>query len=165
MLRIGVTGHRLLTDEDAVADEAATALRRIAEEHAAPIAEVVVVSLLAAGADLVVTERALEMGAAAEVFLPAALTDYVDTIPPDQRARFEAALGRSLVVAPAAAADAPECYRSAGRCMLESVDVLLAVWDGEPARGPGGTGDVVTLARDIGVPVVRIAAVGAIYGA
>lgn len=32
-------------------------------------------------------------------------------------------------------------------------DVLLAVWDGLPGRGPGGTADVVAYARSKGVPV------------
>ncbi len=37
--------------------------------------------------------------------------------------------------------------------MLDRADELWAVWDGEPARGPGGTADVVAHARGRGVPV------------
>jgi hypothetical protein len=36
---------------------------------------------------------------------------------------------------------------------VDRSDVLLAVWDGRPARGFGGTGDVVAYARRRGVPV------------
>ncbi|MFG2777635.1 hypothetical protein ACGFY7_07180 [Streptomyces prunicolor] len=36
---------------------------------------------------------------------------------------------------------------------IGQVDVLLAVWDGRPARGYGGTADVVTYAREHDVPV------------
>ncbi|MGW1680148.1 hypothetical protein [Saccharopolyspora sp. NPDC002376] len=37
--------------------------------------------------------------------------------------------------------------------MIEMVDRLVAVWDGEPARGYGGTADVVNAARERNVPV------------
>jgi hypothetical protein len=33
------------------------------------------------------------------------------------------------------------------------VDELIAVWDGEPARGYGGTADVVAYAKRQGIPV------------
>jgi hypothetical protein len=37
--------------------------------------------------------------------------------------------------------------------MLEQADELVTVWDGQPARGHGGTADVVAAARDRGIPV------------
>jgi hypothetical protein len=33
------------------------------------------------------------------------------------------------------------------------VDEVIAVWDGQPARGYGGTADVVSYAESNGVPV------------
>lgn len=50
----------------------------------------------------------------------------------------------------------PECYFNQGFHMLEALDVLVAVWDGEPAKGMGGTGDVISQARAIGVHVIWI---------
>lgn len=47
-------------------------------------------------------------------------------------------------------------YESAGRAMLNQSDLLVAVWDGQPAYGPGGTGRVVDEALRRGVPVVWI---------
>jgi len=41
----------------------------------------------------------------------------------------------------------------ASRFMVDNADRLIAVWDGEPARSYGGTADVVTYAREKGVPV------------
>ena len=35
-------------------------------------------------------------------------------------------------------------------------EVLIAIWDGQPARGPGGTAEVVALARDRNLPVAWI---------
>jgi hypothetical protein len=43
--------------------------------------------------------------------------------------------------------------------------VLLAVWDGRPARGLGGTGDVVARARRQGLPLAWVHARRVIYGA
>lgn len=40
--------------------------------------------------------------------------------------------------------------------MLKHADRLFAVWDGLPARSFGGTADVVSHAREIGVPVTVI---------
>jgi hypothetical protein len=40
--------------------------------------------------------------------------------------------------------------------MIEQADELFAVWDGKPARGYGGTADVVDAARKRGLPVTVI---------
>ncbi|HEY1620682.1 MAG TPA: hypothetical protein VGG25_23870 [Streptosporangiaceae bacterium] len=37
--------------------------------------------------------------------------------------------------------------------MIRGADELWAVWDGQPARGYGGTADVVAHARSKGIPV------------
>jgi hypothetical protein len=37
--------------------------------------------------------------------------------------------------------------------MLQASDVLLALWDGQAARGRGGTAQVVAEARELGLPV------------
>lgn len=39
----------------------------------------------------------------------------------------------------------------ASELMISMASELLAVWDGQPARGYGGTADVVAHARDRGV--------------
>jgi len=40
-----------------------------------------------------------------------------------------------------------EAYLAAGCRVVDMSDVLLAVWDGQPARGKGGTGNIVEYAR------------------
>jgi hypothetical protein len=44
----------------------------------------------------------------------------------------------------------------ASRAMLDQAERTFAVWDGKPARGYGGTADVVAEARDRGTPVTVI---------
>ena len=46
-----------------------------------------------------------------------------------------------------------EAHMDAGKVVVDRSSVLLAVWDGEPSRGLGGTADVVSYARQRGVPV------------
>ena len=50
---------------------------------------------------------------------------------------------------------------AASRLMVDAADELFAVWDGQPARGHGGTGDVVAYARERGKPVHVIWPAGA----
>ncbi len=45
--------------------------------------------------------------------------------------------------------------------MVELVRVVIAVWDGDPARAKGGTFDTLLAALDRGRPVVWIDAAGA----
>jgi len=43
-----------------------------------------------------------------------------------------------------------EAYLAAGRAVVEKADLLVAVWDREPAAGLGGTADVVLYAEQVG---------------
>jgi len=49
-----------------------------------------------------------------------------------------------------------ECYYSAGRYVVDSCELLLAVWDGQEAKGLGGTGDIVRYAHATGRGIVHI---------
>src|SRR6266850_2059881 len=43
-----------------------------------------------------------------------------------------------------------DAFFAAGRRVVENSDILLAVWDGKPAKGKGGTADIVEYARKRG---------------
>lgn len=43
-----------------------------------------------------------------------------------------------------------EAFLAAGRRVVELSELLVAVWDGRPARGKGGTADIVEYARSLG---------------
>jgi hypothetical protein len=55
-----------------------------------------------------------------------------------------------------ASADRTAAYLAAGVRVLERSDALLAVWDGKPARGRGGTAEIVARARAAEVPLAWI---------
>ena len=49
-----------------------------------------------------------------------------------------------------------EAYEKTGFFIAEHSDVVIAVWDGLPSQGRGGTADVVARARKLGTPICHI---------
>ncbi len=49
-----------------------------------------------------------------------------------------------------------QAYMAAGKWLVSTCDCLLAMWDGKPARGLGGTGDIVALALGSGRKVLHL---------
>lgn len=49
-----------------------------------------------------------------------------------------------------------DAYLAASEYVLGRVDAMLAVWDGQPADGRGGTGDVVQRAQALGIPATVV---------
>ncbi len=47
-------------------------------------------------------------------------------------------------------------FYEAGKKIANLSDMLLAIWDGKPAKGLGGTGDIVEYALSIKKPVVHL---------
>lgn len=147
-MRVGCTGHRLL--------DAGTAqvVERALHERLARLAPDVLVgvSSLADGADQLFAEAVLALGGSLEVVLPAAR--YRQELPAEYVRAFDRLLSHACAVECLQYQDSTsEAHMEAGRVVVERSDVLVAVWDGRPARGFGGTGDVVAYARGLGVPV------------
>jgi hypothetical protein len=51
-------------------------------------------------------------------------------------------------------------YEAVGLTVLNQSDILLAVWDGGPATGRGGTTDMLNFAARSGIPIIHIDAKG-----
>ena len=47
-------------------------------------------------------------------------------------------------------------YLECGLATVEEADLMIAIWDGEPSRGTGGTAEVVAHARNFGKPLILI---------
>jgi hypothetical protein len=52
--------------------------------------------------------------------------------------------------------DKPAAYETVGYMVLDQCDILMAIWDGTPAKGAGGSADIVGEALRRGIPVVRL---------
>jgi hypothetical protein len=107
---------------------------------------------LAGGSDQIFAQIVIDHGGSIESFIPA--KRFPDTLSGESRAAYETLRDRSKVVHELPYVDpGPASYMEASRKMVDDADVLFAVWDGEPARGYGGTADVAAYARERGVPV------------
>lgn len=146
MRRIAISGHRGMPERS----------RRIVTDaiNAALAGRVGVVGLscLAEGPDQDFARAVLDHGGTIEAVIPA--ERYREELPGTVREEFDALLARATRVhrMPCRTPD-PDAHMAAGVYMVDSADELWAVWDGRPARGPGGTADVVAYARDRDIPV------------
>ena len=48
------------------------------------------------------------------------------------------------------------CSRKVPASVVDLTDIVLAVWDGQPAKGKGGTADVVAYVLRRSVPLIHI---------
>jgi hypothetical protein len=145
--KVGVTGHQDLP-------EAAVELVRSKLDLWFPDARhTTVICSLAKGADTLVAEHLRSRGAKLHVIVPS--NGYLDTFEGvAAQDKYQGLLNQATDVE-ILGFDAPseEAYMAAGSLVARSCDWLIAVWDGQKARGLGGTGDVVALARQLGKPV------------
>ena len=58
----------------------------------------------------------------------------------------------------------PEAYFAASKDLVRRCDTLIAVWDGGPPDGRGGTADAVDFARRVGRDVIVVWPIGAERG-
>jgi uncharacterized protein len=178
-LRIGVTGHRvppklpeqsetpLRTQIIRIFAAFAAAARNIENTYMAHVPardaalarDFTVVSSLAEGSDRIVAEAGLIGSCKLEVVLPLKADEYVkDFETAKSREQFDALLARAsqLVDLDGSPAERPRAYEAAGLFMLENIDVLIAIWDGEVAAGIGGTAQIVERAIADGIMVLWI---------
>jgi hypothetical protein len=110
---------------------------------------------LADGADTLFARALLDVGGALVVVVPA--ERYRAGLPPEHHPTYDELLARAAEVVHLDHVESTsEAHMAASLWMLDAADELLAVWDGQPARGYGGTADVVDAARSRGVPVTVV---------
>lgn len=146
---IAVTGHLDLTERSIPPVRAA--LSALLGGYAA--GGLTGLSCLARGADALFADAVLALGGRLVAVLPSA--DYRQTqVTPDYAGEFDRLLraAAEVVVMPCPAAGR-DAYEAANNELLRRADRLVAVWDGRPGLGRGGTADMVAAARAAGVPV------------
>jgi hypothetical protein len=147
MVRIAVSGHRGLPEETAVLIDGA--VRKALAEYRNGVTGL---SCLADGADQIFARAMLDLGGVLEAVIPA--KEYRDGLSSECHAAYDELLGRAVRIHRLEFVESTsESHMAASARMLDDADVLFAVWDGQPARGYGGTADVVAEARRREVPV------------
>jgi hypothetical protein len=146
-VRIAISGHRgMPAPVQALIDQAIRAA--LAEQQQ----EVIGLSCLADGPDQIFARAVLDHGGQIEAVVPATL--YRDGLPTTAHAEYDRLLARAVMVHRLPFTDSTsEAHMAASELMIKQAGQLWAVWDGQPARGYGGTADVVAAARASGLPV------------
>jgi len=164
---VGVTGHKAArlgaSNFASVTAEVNDILDRITEAagtHSGTI-QFSIVSALADGADSIVAEVALSKNWTLLSVLPFFRDEYRADFSDDaSNAKFDRLLtASSAVFELPGSTDGerhPAAYETAGRVILDQIDVLLAVWDGGPAMGRGGAAQIVAEAVSLDIPVIQI---------
>ena len=153
--RIAISGHRCLPG--LTADLIDKAIRGTLAEAGAAVTGI---SCLADGADLIFARAVTDLGGSLEAIIPAG--QYRDGLPAECHPEYDRLLAKAAAVRCLPFAEpTSESFMAASRLMVDAADELFAVWDGQPARGHGGTGDVVAYARERGKPVHVIWPAGA----
>jgi hypothetical protein len=145
-MKIGVTGHQSIPE--AATRYIRNCIQESLKQHASEA--LVCISSLAVGADQLVAEMVLNQGGDLHVVVPSegySLT--FETL--EDRQRFEQLKERAKKVEVLRFSEpSNQAFLAAGRAIVDRCDRLIAIWDGERARGIGGTADVVAYAKDVG---------------
>ncbi len=125
------------------------------EPYAGTETDLVGVSCLAGGPDQLFARIVLELGGTLVVVVPAA--HYRNGLDPDEQVGYDELLARAKHTERLPfVASTEQAHLAAGQAVVDQSDQLVAVWDGQPARGLGGTADIVGYARQQGVPVTVV---------
>lgn len=148
MTMIGCTGHQQMPLEARV--YADREMRLLLASVETPI---VGLSSLAAGADQMFARAVRGLGGRLHVFIPSDGYESTFSVAEDLRSYLQLLAEATTVATLPCPEPSEAAFLAAGKAVVDECDVLYAVWDGKPAQGLGGSGDVVKYARSQGKAV------------
>lgn len=145
---VGMTGHQGLS-----AHTAELVTRALRDKLGGYGSNFVGVTMLGPGADQLFARVVLELGSSLCAVVPA--TKYRDGFEDESAQRgYDELCAKATYFERLDFTDSTEhAHMEGGKVVVDRAEVLIAVWDGKPARGLGGTADVVAYAKQRGVPV------------
>jgi hypothetical protein len=151
---VGFSGHRQITDPRGLGEAISVALASLRESAHG---EWLGLSSVAEGGDQIFVAQIRLLGLSWHAILPLPRREFSQDFPPDEWPAVQALLdGAEHVRVITENGTREDAYLDCGMATVEGCDVLVAVWDGEPARGKGGTADIVAYARSLGRPLILI---------
>lgn len=164
IVKIGVSGHRFLGDTFELRNSIFEVLENIYTRH--NHSKFHIFSPLAIGADQLVAECGFENPATRLiVLLPMPVEDYLEGFSASEKKGFLWLFDRrEKIIQLPHSGKKDEAYLKMGDFLLDSIDYLIVMWNGKPARGIGGTAQIVKLARQIRMPTAWIRAHNAVPG-
>jgi hypothetical protein len=151
VVRIALSGHRQLDDLSGIELGVKIAEERILERF--PDRRFLVYSCLAEGSDQLLAGRLIEaLSAELIAVLPLPEGEYAQDF--ERAGSLEGFNRLKHLAVEVVSLDGelvrPAAYEAANEYLIRHCDVLVVIWDGLPARGEGGTGDMVAMARQAG---------------
>lgn len=150
-MKVGITGHQRLDDPSAWS-WVETAINSELGELSPPLTAV---SSLAIGADQLFASLVVDRGGQIHAVIP--FPEYERTFRPQDVDAYRRLLSKTswveVLQTPGTDEDA---YLAAGRRIVELSDLIMAIWNGHPAKGKGGTADIVAYAIDSGTRLIHI---------
>jgi len=151
-MRVGITGHQRL-DEPANWAWVRKEMDRVLVSLPRPL---IGISSLAIGADQVFANAVLERGGTLEVIVPFVGYESTFSEQHDRQAYLCFLASASRVDVLERDRTDQESYFASGKIMIDRSELVIAVWNGKPALGFGGTGDIVANALEHNKRVVQI---------
>jgi hypothetical protein len=148
-MKIGITGHQRRAGLN-WSWTTSTIRSELAKRADAAIG----LSSLAAGADQVFAQQALDLGMVVWAVLP--FEGYERCFAGADLSAYQRTLARCRVTQLHGAAMTDAAYYAAGKYIVDEADLLFAVWDGKQSAGLGGTGDVVAYAKQTGRKILHL---------
>src|SRR5258706_646920 len=159
VLRIGFGGHQQLGDETTqrfVAQQLRELLFSYQQQACEHGQKRLVHSALAMGADQLFVKTALELNIPVEVVIPCA--KYAEIFPtPEALDEYHRLLNSCQDVHSLPFDDcSDDAYLAAGHWIVDHSDLMILVWNGYPAAGKSGTGDIASYSRLVGRPFIHV---------
>jgi hypothetical protein len=151
---VGFSGHRQVSDYPGISGAIAEALGGLRSQVRG---EWLGLSSVAEGGDQLFISEVRALGMSWHAILPLPKAEFANDFPAAEWTVVEGILNQAENVRVITENGTREdAYLDCGMATVDGADVLLAVWDGEPARGRGGTAEVVAYARSLGKPLILI---------
>ena len=149
-VRVGVSGHQDRQGIDWTWVK--TTIQSVLEEQM-PVDRVF--TCLAVGTDQIFARQALELGIAVTAVIP--LDNYEDFFADTDLRKYKDLLSRCTEVVELRSQEQEQrAFFDAGRFVADRSHVLLAIWDGKPSAGLGGTADIVQYCLEKGQRVIQL---------
>ncbi len=151
---VGFSGHRQIAD---VVGPARAIMEAVSELRRDAPGDWIGLSSVAAGSDQLFVQQIFDLGLSWHAILPLPRGQFEQDFLPDDwtvAAEFLARADHVRVIGESASRE--DGYLDCGMETVNDADVLIALWDGLPARGKGGTAEVVEYATALGKPVLII---------
>lgn len=150
---VGLSGHRHLANPEEVSKLLSEILSSLREEVCGDV--LAGVSSIAIGADTLFARALLSLSLPWRALLPSPVSEFRGDFAEEEWKTAQELLNRAVEVDVRATPSVKnEAYLECGMDTVDQTDVLIAVWDEKPARGTGGTAEIVAYARSLKRPVI-----------